>query len=137
MSSASEEKRKIEEEINQKLKELDKIENKENAEKSTRIKKFAKEGFTTNIIITIMALLSYVIIDWTVAKATAMRPILIVTISFSFFCVIVDFIAFCLKREKKLSDFFTGFIIFINIPAFLLTFVVVIFLIINSNALII
>ena len=75
MSSASEEKRKIEEEINQKLNELSKLENKENAEKSTRIKRFAKEGFFINLFITLAALACYVLIDWSVVKSGFVKTI--------------------------------------------------------------
>ena len=122
MSSATEERRKIEEEIRQKqnrLKELDKISGKTTIVKNeTSISKFALWAFFANIMIAVLAIYAWASLDSLNLSGT-IKTVMIATSIFAFICLIIDaFVIF--NKYKDFSSFFTGFVIVVNLPSFAL-----------------
>ena len=125
MSSASEERRKIEEDIRKKqarLNELDRIENKNSKLKEmSGISKFALWAFFANIMIAILAIFAWSSLDSANLDGSA-KTVMILTSIFTFICLIIDAIVI-FNKYKNFSNFVTGFIIVINLPAFALAIV--------------
>ena len=127
MSSASEEKRKIEEEIRQKqnkLKELERMENADSkSQRMTGIAKFAIWAFFANILIAILAVYAWGSLD-SIGSDGSAKTVMVLTAIFSFVCMVIDSIVI-FNKYKDFSNFVTGFIIVINLPAFALAIVLV------------
>ena len=122
MSSATEERRKIEEEIKQKqkrLNELDRIAGSTTSQKAeTSISKFAMYAFFANILIAILATFAWASLD-SINLSGTLKTVMIATSIFSFICLVIDaFVIF--NKYKNFSSFFTGFVIVINLPSFVL-----------------
>ena len=126
MSSASEERRKIEEEIRQKqkrLNELDKLENGSKSQKASSISTFALYAFIANIMIVILSTYAWASLDSANLSGT-LKTIMIATSIFSFACLVINAIVI-FNRYKNFSSFFTGFVIVINLPSFLLAIILI------------
>ena len=125
MSSASEEKRKIEEEIRQRqkrLNELDRIDGKTTrVQEMTGISKFALWAFFANILIAVLAVFAWGSFNSLNLEGSA-KTVVALTSIFSFICLVIDAVV-VFNKHKNFSNFVTGFIIVINLPAFALAFI--------------